>query len=94
MRLAIAAALTVASAAAAAAEDHMTPGPVVGDAPLRAGETMDVAAILTEEVAPGDRLMPMVQSEEGGIFEYTLGAGQDGPIRVDDDLVMTTIIAE
>lgn len=76
----------------------MTPGPVVGHAPLRAGETMDVAAILTEEVAPGDRPMPMVHSEEGGmetgIFEYTPGAGQDGPIRVNDDLVMTTIIAE
>ncbi|MCA0962563.1 hypothetical protein [Salipiger bermudensis] len=77
---------------------EMKPGPVVGHAPLRAGETMDVAAILTEEVASGDMLMLMVHSEEGGmetgIFEYTLGAKEDGPVRVDGDLVMTTITAE
>ncbi|WP_417740892.1 hypothetical protein [Salipiger sp.] len=77
---------------------EMKPGHVVGHAPLRAGETMDVAAILTEEVASGDMLMLMVHSEEGGmetgIFEYTLGAKEDGPVRVDGDLVMTTITAE
>ena len=31
---------------------EMKPGPVVGHAPLRVGTTNDVAAILTEEVAP------------------------------------------
>ena len=76
----------------------MAPGPVVGHAPIRAGETADVAAILTEEVAPGDMLMLMVHSEAGGtqtgIFEYTLGATEDGPIRVDDQLVMTVITAQ
>lgn len=76
----------------------MAPGPVVGHAPLRAGENTDVAAILTEEVAPGDMLMLMVHSEEGGmetgIFEYTLGAKEDGPIRMDGDLVMATITTE
>lgn len=76
---------------------EMKPGPVVGHAPLRAGENMDVAAILTEDVAPGDMLMLMVHAEDGGmqtgIFEYTLGAKEDGPIRVDDKLVMTTITA-
>ena len=41
---------------------EMKPGPVVGHAPLRAGETMDVAAILTEEVASGDMLMLMVHA--------------------------------
>lgn len=59
---------------------------------------MDVAAILTEEVASGDMLMLMVHGEEGGmetgIFEYTLGAKEDGPIRVDGNLVMTTITVE
>ncbi len=79
-------------------DSDMAPGPVVGHAPLRAGENMDVAAILTEEVAPGDMLMLMVHAEAGGtqtgIFEYTLGATEDGPIRIDGDLVMTTITAQ
>ncbi len=76
----------------------MKPGPVVGYAPLRAGENMDVAAILTEEVAPGDMLMLMVHSEAGGmktgVFEYTLGAKEDGPIKVEDKLVMAVITAK
>lgn len=79
-------------------EADMKPGPVVGYAPLRAGENMDVAAILTEEVAPGDMLMLMVHSEAGGmktgVFEYTLGAKEDGPIKVEDKLVMSVITAK
>ncbi|MGP9820881.1 DUF7282 domain-containing protein [Salinarimonas sp. NSM] len=78
--------------------DDMKPGPVVGHAPLRAGMTEDVAAILTEEVASGDKLMLMVHSEDGGmqtgIFEYTLGATEDGPIRMDGNLVMTVVTAQ
>ena len=77
---------------------EMKPGPVVGHAPLRVGETTDVAAILTEEVAPGDMLMLMVHSEDGGmktgVFEYTLGAKEDGPIRVDGELVTTVVTAQ
>lgn len=77
---------------------EMKPGPVVGYAPLRMGDNVDVAAILTEEVAPGEMLMLMVHSEAGGVmtggFEYTLGAVEDGPIRIDGDLVMTVITAE
>ncbi|MCV2866377.1 hypothetical protein [Defluviimonas sp. WL0075] len=77
---------------------EMKPGPVVGHAPLRKGENLDVAAILTEAVAPGEMLMLMVHSEAGGmqtgIFEYTLGATEDGPIRIDDKLVMTVITAQ
>jgi len=79
-------------------DSDMAPGPVVGHAPLRAGETSDVAAILTEDVASGDMLMLMVHSEAGGsetgIFEYTLGASEDGPIKPDGQLVMTTITAQ
>ncbi|GAA4221752.1 hypothetical protein GGQ68_000069 [Sagittula marina] len=79
-------------------DSEMKPGPVVGHAPLRKGETMDVAAILTEDVAAGDMLMLMVHSEAGGtetgIFEYTLGAKEDGPIKIDDKLVMTVITAQ
>ncbi len=76
----------------------MKPGPVVAHAPIRAGATTDVAAILTEEVAPGEMLMLMVHGEDGGmqagIFEYTLGAKEDGPVRVDGALVMTVITAQ
>ncbi|MFZ5963625.1 DUF7282 domain-containing protein [Thalassococcus sp. BH17M4-6] len=76
----------------------MKPGPVVGYAPLREGENMDVAAILQEDVASGDMLMLMVHSEEGGmstgVFEYTLGATEDGPIKPDGNLVMTVVTAE
>ena len=77
---------------------EMKPGPVVGHAPIREGETMDVAAILTEDVAAGDMLMLMVHAEDGGmetgIFEYTLGAKEDGPIKPDGELVMTVITAQ
>lgn len=77
---------------------EMKPGPVVGHAPLRAGENVDVAAILTEEVKVGDKLMLMVHAETGGmqtgIFEYTLGAKEDGPIKPDGKLVMTVIEAQ
>lgn len=78
--------------------EDMKPGPVVGYAPLRKGENMDVTAILTEEVAAGDMLMLMVHGEDGGmstgIFEYTLGAKEDGPIRQDGELVMTVVTAQ
>lgn len=79
-------------------DESRAPGPVVGYSPLKEGENMDVTAILTEAVEPGDDLMLMIHDEEGGmetgIFEYTLGASEDGPIRVDGDLVMTTITAQ
>lgn len=79
-------------------DDTMKPGPVVAYAPIRSGETMDVAAILTEPVASGDKLMLMIHGEDGGMktgaFEYTLGAKEDGPVRVDGKLVMTVITAQ
>jgi len=78
--------------------ETMKPGPMVGYAPLKKGKNMDVSAILTEEVKSGDMLMLMVHGEDGGmktgIFEYTLGAKEDGPIKKDGKLVMTTITAE
>ncbi|MBD3639978.1 MAG: hypothetical protein HUJ18_03195 [Marinobacter sp.] len=78
-------------------DEDMKPGPVVGHAPLKKGKNMDVAAILTEDVKPGDMLMLMVHGEDGGMktgtFEYTLGAKEDGPVRKDGKLVMTTITA-
>lgn len=78
--------------------DGSKPGPVVGHAPLRKGKNTNVAAILTEPVKSGDKLMLMVHGEAGGaktgIFEYTLGAKEDGPVRVDGKLVMTVISAK
>lgn len=78
--------------------DDMKPGPVVAYAPIKAGENMDVTGILTEEVKAGEKLMLMVHAEQGGmktgVFEYTLGAKEDGPIKIDDKLVMTVITAQ
>lgn len=74
------------------------PGPVVGHAPLKHGTNENVTAILTEEVKSGDMLMLMLHGEEGGmktgIFEYTLGAKEDGPVKVDGKLVMSVITAK
>lgn len=79
-------------------DESMKPGPVVAHAPLKKGMNMDVSAILTEDVKSGDMLMLMVHAEDGGmktgIFEYTLGAREDGPIKKDGKLVMTTITAK
>jgi len=76
-------------------DSAMKPGPVVGHAPLRGGKNKDVAAILTEPVQSGEMLMLMVHSEAGGyqtgIFEYTLGASEDGPIKPGGSLVMKVI---
>lgn len=76
----------------------MKPGPVVGYAPLKAGMNMDVAAILQEDVKPGEMLMLMIHGEAGGSkkghFEYSLGAKEDGPIKVDGNLVMAVVEAK
>lgn len=75
--------------------DGMKPGPVVGHSPLKKGKNTNVVAILTEKVAGGDKLMLMLHSEDGGtkmgIFEYTLGAKEDGPVKMNDKLVMDVI---
>ena len=79
-------------------DDKMKPGPVVGHAPLKKGENNEVTAILTESIASGDKLMLMLHGEAGGaemgIFEYTLGAKEDGPVKVNEKLVMVIISAK
>jgi len=74
------------------------PGPVVGHAPLKEGKNEGVTAILTEPVKSGEMLMLMLHGEDGGtktgIFEYTLGAKEDGPVKVDGKLVMAVISAK
>ncbi|MEM7215296.1 MAG: hypothetical protein AAF423_07110 [Pseudomonadota bacterium] len=72
-------------------------GPVVGHAPLKKGKNNDVTAILTGPVAAGEKLMLMIHAEAGGnktgIFEYSLGAKEDAPIKVDGNLVMAVVEA-
>jgi len=79
-------------------DNNMKPGPVVGYAPLKKGENIDVTAILQEPVKSGEMLMLMVHSEAGGmktgVFEYTLGAKEDGPIKPDGKLVMKVVSAQ
>ncbi len=78
--------------------DGMKPGPVVGYAPLKSGENSAVTAILTETATSGDKFMLMLHGEDGGMktggFEYTLGAKEDGPVKVDGKLVMSVITAK
>ena len=77
---------------------EMKPGPVIGYSPVRKGENTDVVAILTEEVKSGEMLMLMLHGEDGGMavggFEYSLGAKEDGPVKIDGKLVMATITAK
>ncbi|MEM7259665.1 MAG: hypothetical protein AAF404_20005 [Pseudomonadota bacterium] len=79
-------------------DNSQKPGPVVGHAPVRKGVTTDVVAILTEPVDSGEKLMLMLHGEAGGtrtgIFEYTLGAKEDGPVKAHGKLVMTVISAK
>lgn len=79
-------------------DSAMKPGPVIGHAPLKKGKNTEVTAILTEPVKKGEMLMLMLHGEEGGtktgIFEYTLGAKEDGPVRVDGKLVTATVTAK
>lgn len=74
------------------------PGPVVGYSPLKKGKNVHVTALLSEPVKSGEMLMLMVHAEDGGmktgIFEYTLGAKEDGPIKPGGKLVMTVISAD
>lgn len=79
-------------------DESKKPGPVVGHAPLKKGHNEQVTAILTEPVKSGEMLMLMLHGETGGsktgIFEYTLGAKEDGPVKVDGKLVMAVITAK
>lgn len=79
-------------------DKNMKPGPVVGYSPVKKGSNTDVTSILTEPVKSGEMLMLMLHGEAGGmktgVFEYTLGAKEDGPIRVDGKLVMAVITAK
>ncbi|MBJ7552197.1 DUF7282 domain-containing protein [Marinomonas ostreistagni] len=79
-------------------DSNMKPGPVVGYAPVIKGKNSNVSAILQEPVKSGEMLMLMLHGENGGmktgVFEYTLGAKEDGPIKVDGKLVMDVISAK
>lgn len=89
------------SAGIAMADGHAAPMVEAMDQDVSNGVVsadMIVAAILQEPVASGDMLMLMVHAETGGmatgVFEYTLGATEDGPIKPDGNLVMAVITAQ
>ena len=79
-------------------DSNMKPGPVVGYAPVIKGTNSNVSAILQEPVKSGEMLMLMLHGENGGmktgVFEYTLGAKEDGPIKVNGKLIMDVITAK
>ncbi len=79
-------------------DENKKPGAVVGHAPLKKGENLNVTAILNEPVKKGEMLMLMLHSEKGGsqtgIFEYTLGAKEDGAVKVNKKLVVKVITAK
>lgn len=79
-------------------DESMKPGPVIGYAPLKMGQNDNVNAILMEPVESGDMLMLMVHGEKGGmktgVFEYSLGAKEDGPVKVGGKLVMDIVRAK
>lgn len=79
-------------------DDGMKPGPVLAYAPVKKGENTNVSAILTEPVKSGEMVMLMLHGEDGGMktgaFEYTLGAKEDGPVKVDGKLVMAVVAAK
>lgn len=78
-------------------ENGMKPSPIVGYAPLKAGKNTDVTAVLTEKAASRDKFMLMLHGEDAGmktgIFEYTVGAKEGGPEKVDGKLVMKVVTA-
>jgi hypothetical protein len=73
------------------------PGVVVGHAPLKKVKK-NLSAILTEPVKSDEMLMLMLHCEAGGtktgIFEYYLGAKEDGPIKIDGKLIMDIVSAK
>ncbi|MEJ6707870.1 MAG: hypothetical protein QNK92_03485 [Amylibacter sp.] len=79
-------------------DDSGKPGPVVGHSPMKMGENNNVTAILTESVNKGEKMILMLHGAAGGmktgVFEYTLGAKEEGPIKVDGKLVMAIVTAQ
>jgi plastocyanin len=66
------------------------PGPVIGHAAVRAGETTDLVVSLDQPVNVGDKLWPMLHIDAGqiGIYEFP---GPDAPVIVNGDIVMKQI---
>lgn len=66
------------------------PGPVIGYAPVRAGENRDVRVPLSQMPQPGDRLWPMLHIDAGTIGTYEF-PGADGPVQANGMIVMVQI---
>ncbi|GAA6189459.1 hypothetical protein [Litorivita sp. NS0012-18] len=78
--------------------DDGKPGEVIGHSRLDAGDNMIVSTQLVGETTPGEELMLMIHTEEGGaeenVFEYTLGSSKDAPLLVDAMPVSTTVMVK
>ncbi len=73
------------------ADDGGNPGPVIGHAPLAAGENLQVVVeVESEAVTPVLHAMLHVDAGETGVFEFP---GDDVPITIGKDIVMAQFSA-
>ncbi len=77
-------------------DDNGAPGPVLGQTAVVAGETTAVTVSLDEPLSAETALWAMLHVDEGdaGVYEFP---GPDGPVLVDDEIVMapfTAMVAE
>lgn len=73
------------------ADDGGNPGPVIGHAPLAAGENLQVVVeVESEAVTPVLHAMLHVDAGETGVFEFP---GDDVPITIGEDIVMAQFSA-
>lgn len=66
------------------------PGPVIGQAQVRAGENRNVRIQLSQTPQAGDKLWPMLHIDAGqlGVYEFP---GPDGPVQANGQVVMVQI---
>ena len=74
------------------ADDNGAPGPVLGETAVSAGESTDVVVPLAELLSGDSALWAMLHIDEGetGVYEFP---GPDGPVLVDDVIVMAPFTA-
>ncbi len=74
------------------ADDNGAPGPILGETAVAAGESMDVVVALDEPLSEDSALWAMLHVDEGdlGVYEFP---GPDGPVLIDDVIVMAPFTA-
>jgi LPXTG-motif cell wall-anchored protein len=66
------------------------PGKVIGNAPVKAGETKNVVVKLGEDVPAGGKVWPMLHIDAGTIGTYEF-PGPDAPVIVNGNIIMKQI---